>query len=143
MIQGVIVDELLDFSWQAEQGRVHDVGKISSQRLDVVAGLGRSSGRHPVHPISFIKHIQSSRSNHLPVVFGRIDEIIDLRIDKLENALFRGLLVTPELFSGAQSHGPPGGCGGSSSNQKLLQLLTGNLEVFKVDQNLHYLTQIL
>lgn len=46
--EGVEVDELFDFSRQAQEGRIHDVGQVPSQSLHVVAGLFHGSECHPV-----------------------------------------------------------------------------------------------
>lgn len=78
MVEGVIINELLDLPRQAQQGRIHDIREISSQRLDVVAGLGRSSGCHPIRPVSTIETVKRQQSMHSPVIFGRVNEIIDL-----------------------------------------------------------------
>ncbi len=124
MAQRVEVDELLDLAGQAEQGRVHDVGQVARQGLHVVAGLGRRVGGHPV-------------------VLGRLDEVVDLGVDQLEDALLGRLLVAAELLGGRQRQGPAGRGRRARLDQQLLQLLARRLEVLQVDQDLDDLAQVL
>jgi hypothetical protein len=43
MVEGVIIDEFLDFPGEAKQCRVHDVRQVSGKCLDIIARLrGRS-----------------------------------------------------------------------------------------------------
>ena len=45
--QCIKIDQLLDFSRQAKQRGVHDIGQVSGQRLHVIAWLCRHIGRQP------------------------------------------------------------------------------------------------
>lgn len=106
----VEVDELLDLARQAEQGRVHDVLEVARQGLHVVAGLGGGQGGHPV-------------------VLGRLDQVVDLGVHQLEDALLGRLLVAPELLGCGQRQGPARRRRRPRLDQELLELLARRLEV--------------
>lgn len=79
----------------------------------------------------------------LPVVLCRVDEIINLGVDDLENSLFRSFLVVSEFFGSNKCDRTPSRGGRPRSDQELFQLLTGGFEMLKVNENLHNLPQVL
>jgi hypothetical protein len=119
--EGVKVDELLDLAGEPEERAVHDVGEVARQRLHVIAGLRELRGGHPV-------------------VFGRVDQVVDLGVDELEDALLGRLLVFSELLCSGESQGPAGRGRRPGSDEELFELLAGGLKVLQVDQDLYYLT---
>jgi hypothetical protein len=82
--EGVKVDELFDFPWQAQESRVHDVGQISRQCLHVVARLDGWRRRGPTNGVSQMKNGWSwyiKSKGIVPVILGRIDQVVNFGVD--------------------------------------------------------------
>lgn len=102
--EGVKVDELLDFGRQAKQHGAHDVGEVARQFLHVVAHVGRWLGRLPV---SNQYRIHCNRDwRDVPVIFSRLNQVVNLAVDQLEDALLRRLLSSPEVLRRVERDGP-------------------------------------
>lgn len=79
----------------------------------------------------------------LPIVFCRVDKIVDFGVDQLEYSLLRCLFIVAKLFRRIQPQGAARRGGRPCSDQQLLQLTACYLKVLQIDENLHDLAQVL
>lgn len=78
-----------------------------------------------------------------PVIFRRLDKVVNLRVHQLEYTLFGGLLAISEVFCGFEDNASANRGRRPRCHEKKLKLLTCGFKVFKVDKNLDYLSEIL
>lgn len=163
--ESVEVHEISNVTGKTEKGCLHDVGEVAGECLHVITRFGLERWCHPVlvsleHSallstacLAIIKQLGRSRcvygfkslffAHDLPIVFRSLYQIINLRVYQLENSLLGRLLVSPELFGCIEDDRACSRCRRACSDEQFLQLLTGRLEVFEIDQYLDNLTQIL
>lgn len=118
-----MVDLVLDLFGQADEDRGHDVAEVARELLHVGrCNLGNVGGE--------------------PVVLGRLDEVVDLAVDQLEDADFGLFLAGAELGGGAEGDGPCGGGGRARFDEEGFELGAGLLEVLEVGEDLHDLAGV-
>ena len=122
---GVEEHEFFDLRREGEENRGHDVAEVLGEGLDV----GRRFGRRPWRR---------------EIVFGRLDEVVYLGVNKLEDALLCRLFMVAEGRRCRKREGGGGVVrGGAGSDEKILEFYARSFEVRDVDEDLDDLPKVL
>lgn len=88
-------------------------------------------------------NLHADEGSVIPVVFSGFDEVVNLAVHKLKDALFSALFRSGEFLGRSEDDRASCAGGRARLNQQLLQFLARGLEVIEVGQDLNDLARIL